>query len=92
MVLSGLKEVELIVRGYRLATAEILFHPREHASILQTHIWQKLDLAPKFPVLKKFLGEWEMEQEIKIHSVKVCHAEMITPAEFRLLGGTITIH
>jgi uncharacterized protein Usg len=40
---------------YRLATAEILYHLPDHPSILQSFIWQELDIAPEFPGLHKFL-------------------------------------
>ena len=43
------------VAGYRLATAEIIYHLPDHPSLLQTFIWQHLDLAPDYPELRKFL-------------------------------------
>ena len=86
------REMELMLRDYRLTTAEILYRFPDYPTLLQTYVWQELDLAPKFPTLKKFLGFWERELDGKIHSVKVAHADLITPAEFRLLGGSITIH
>ena len=43
------------LRGYRLTTADILYWRPDHPSLLQSFIWQELDLAPKFPVLSKFL-------------------------------------
>ena len=35
------------LRDYRLTTAEILYHLPDHPAVLQTYIWQELDLAPK---------------------------------------------
>ena len=85
-------ELELMLRDYRLTTAEILYHFPDHPVLLQSFVWQELDLAPKFPTLKKFLAFWERELDGKIHSVKVMHADLITPAEFRVLGAPIRIH
>ena len=86
------RELELMLRDYRLTTAEILYHFPDHPALLQTYVWQELDLAPKFPTLKKFLAFWECELDGKLHSVKVMHAEIITPREFKLVNAPIVIH
>ncbi len=86
------RELELMLRDYRLTTAEILYHFPDHPALLQSYVWQEFDLAPKFPSLKKFLGFWERELDGKIHSVKVMHAELIHPPEFRQVHGSIKIH
>ena len=39
----------LQMRDYRLTTAEILYHMPDHPAVLQSYVWQSLDLAPKFP-------------------------------------------
>ena len=85
-------DFELMLRDYRLTTAEILYHFPDHPVLLQSYVWQELDLAPKFPTLKKFLTFWERELDGKIHSVKVMHAAMITPQEFRLVNSPLQIH
>lgn len=86
------RDLALRLRDYRLTTAEILYHFPDHPALLQSYIWQELDLAPKFPVLGKFLDFWNREIDGKIHSVKVMHAELINPAEFRLVTGPIVLH
>lgn len=86
------REMELMLRDYRLTTAEILYHFPDHPVLLQSYIWQEFDLAPKFPSLKKFLGFWERELDGKLHSVKVMHSELIAPAEFKLVNAPIRIH
>lgn len=85
-------ELGLMLRDYRLTTAEILYHFPDHPVLLQTYVWQALDLAPKFPTLTKFIDFWNRELDGKIHSVKVMHAEFITPHEFKLVHGSIRIH
>lgn len=73
----------LQMRDYRLTTAEILYHLPDHPSVLQSYIWQELDLAPKFPVLRKFLDFWSRNLDGKLHSVRVGSAALITPSEWR---------
>lgn len=73
----------LQLRDYRLTTAEILYHLPDHPSVLQSYIWQELDLAPKFPVLHKFLDFWAHNLDGKLHSVRVGSTALISPAEWR---------
>ncbi len=77
---------------YRLTTAEILYRLPDHPSVLQSYLWQDLDLAPRFPVLRKFLEFWEREIEGKLFQVRVAHAELIKPAEFRANAHLLTLH
>lgn len=85
-------ELRLMLQDYRLTTAEILYHLPDHPSLLQSYIWQELDLAPQFPVLHKFLGFWEKEIEGKLHSVKIASAKLVTPATFVICKGELNIH
>lgn len=86
------RDLELMLRDYRLTTAEILYHFPDHPALLQSYVWQEFDLAPKFPSLKKFLDFWDRELDGKVHSVKVMHAAIITAQEFKARHGEIRIH
>lgn len=81
-----------MLNDYRLTTAEILYHLPDHPVLLQSYIWQDLDIAPKFPVLGKFLAFWEKELEGKLHSVKVASCELIRPAGLVYCKGELKIH
>lgn len=82
-----MRDFERQLADYRLTTAEILYHLPDHPVLLQSFIWQELDIAPKFPVLVKFLRYWEKEIEGPLHSVKVASQGLIKPAEFRVVDG-----
>jgi Usg protein, probable subunit of phosphoribosylanthranilate isomerase len=69
--------------GYRLTTAEILYHMPDHPGLLQSYIWQDLDMAPRFPVLNKFLHFWQGNIEGRLHSVRVAARGLISGAELR---------
>lgn len=90
--MSEHREIKLMMKDYRLTTAEILYHLPDHPALLQSFIWQQFDLAPKFPVLSKFLDFWNREIDGKIHSVQVAHAELILPPEFKFVAGSTLIH
>jgi len=77
----------LQLRGYRLATAEILYRLPDHPGLLQTYVWQDYDIAPRYPVLKRFLDFWTREIEGPLHSVRVAGKELISAAEMRV--GTL---
>ena len=63
-------------RDYRLTTAEILYRLPDHPALLQSYIWQELDIAPQYPVLTKFLDLWRREIEGTLHSVRVASAPL----------------
>ncbi|MEO1135509.1 MAG: hypothetical protein AAFW68_02725 [Pseudomonadota bacterium] len=72
--------------GYQLATAEILYHLPDHPGVLQSFVWQDYDIAPKYPVLSKFLDFWTRELEGPIHSVQLAGRKIIGAAEL----GTVS--
>jgi uncharacterized protein Usg len=71
------------LRDYRLTTAEIIYHLPDHPDLLQSFIWQKLDLAPDFPELRRFLEFWSHNLEGKLHSVRVGQARYPGRPRFR---------
>tara|TARA_R110000787_G_scaffold137458_26_gene250887 strand:- start:6450 stop:6719 length:270 start_codon:yes stop_codon:yes gene_type:complete len=86
------KSLELQMQGYRLTTAEIIYHLPDYPRLLQSYIWQELDLAPQYPILKKFLDFWEDNLDGRLHSVKLASREVVRPSEFRLANVELTMH
>jgi len=80
-------QLGLQLRGYRLATAEILYRLPDHPGILQTFVWQDYDIAPRYPVLSRFLEFWTREIDGPLHSVRVAGRRIISAAEMR--AGTL---
>jgi len=80
------------IEGYGLTTARILYRIPDHQSFLQTYIWQEYDVAPRFPVLLKFLDFWKRELDGPLFSVTVTHSRLIKPAEFRLRDNELVLH
>ena len=78
--------------GYRLTTAEILYHLPDHPRLLQSFVWQELDIAPRFPVLRRFLDFWRRSLDGRLHSVEVASQTLIRPAEFRHAKAQFTLH
>jgi uncharacterized protein Usg len=78
--------------GYGLTTAHILYRLPDHPSMLQTFVWQEYDLAPEFPELARFLDFWRREIEGPLHSVKVAHRHVISPAEIRLASAEFALN
>ena len=80
------------LQDYRLTTAEILYHLPDHPSVLQTYIWQDLDIAPRYPVLHKFLDFWKREIEGDLHSVRVASARLVKPATIAHADAVLRLH
>jgi len=74
-------EFEKQLHNYRLTTAQILYFMPDHPLLIQTYIWQELDLQPDFPTLKKFLDFWEHNLDGRLHSVTIASVKLIQPAE-----------
>jgi uncharacterized protein Usg len=74
------------LEGFGLTTANILYRMPDHPGILQSFIWQRYDLHPHFPELRKFLDFWSRELDGLPHSVTVAHAHLIKPAEFKAIS------
>lgn len=90
--MGGMSDLGKMLHDYRLTTAEILYHMPDHPWLLQSYVWQELDIAPKFPVLNKFLTFWENTLEGKLHSVKVASTTLVMPATFVYCKGELNVH
>ncbi len=84
--------LERQLNGYRLTTAEILYHLPDHPAVLQSFVWQDLDIAPKFPVLHRFLDFWSTQIEGKLHSVRVGAISIVSPGEWRHVDHVMQMH
>lgn len=80
------------LKDYRITTAEILYWMPDHKHVLQSFLWQNLDLAPRFPALAKFLDFWDRNLDGRLHKVTVANAQLIKPAEFRIASGLYQLH
>ncbi len=84
--------LSLQLKDYRLTTAEILYRLPDHPALLQTYVWQDLDLAPSFPTLRRFLEFWMREIEGQLHSIRVASGGPIRPASIRHGAQILTLH
>lgn len=80
------------LNDYRITTAEILYWLPDHRHVLQSFVWQNLDVAPRFPALTRFLDFWQRNLDGKLHRVRIANANLIKPAEFRFSSGLYTLH
>ena len=80
------------LRDYRLTTAEILYHLPDHPGLLQTYVWQQLDLAPRFPELRRFLDFWSREIEGRLHSIRVASGAHLNPGKLAHTDHLLTLH
>ena len=87
-----MKEMALRLQGYELTTAEILYHLPDHPHVLQTFLWQHLDIAPEYPVLHRFLEFWVRNIDGKLHSVKVAHSRLLQTNGVRYAQVSLQLH
>lgn len=82
----------LRVEKYRLTTAEILYHMPDYPAVLQSYIWQEMDIQPDFPILNKFLTFWQDELDGPLHSVRVASKGILTPVDLRYFNCSFSLH
>jgi len=87
-----MSQLALQLNDYRLTTANILYHLPDHPALLQSYLWQDYDLAPDFPVLRRFLDFWRRSLDGRLHSVEVASQQLIRPAAFRHAKAQFTLH
>jgi uncharacterized protein Usg len=80
------------LRGSVMVTAEVLYYIPDHPRLLQTFMWQTMDVAPRFPRVSQFLDFWRREIEAVIHSVRVAHGEPLDIPDWRNAQGVITMN
>lgn len=83
-------ELKLRLEGWSLATAEVLYYMPDHPTLLQSFVWQTLDLAPCYPRIHKFLDFWRREIDAVIHSVRLASGETLAPA--KISSSSIILH
>jgi len=92
MRIHSTPDLLLELQGFRLTTAEILYRIPDYPDLIQSYIWQELDISPEFPRLHAFLEYWEKNLEGKLYSVKVAQSEVIGIPEPRFADEEFTLH
>lgn len=88
----SLSDFELRLKGYSLLTAEILYWMPDHHDLLQSFVWQTMDVAPGFPRLHRFLDYWREHIDAPLHSVHITHASLVSPAELTWVQSEYRLH
>jgi uncharacterized protein Usg len=89
---SLMSDLEKMMKGYGLTTAQIFYRLPDHPLLLQSYVWQNYDLAPEFPEMKGFLKFWEEKLDGPLHSVRYVHRKLISASEWRAVKGEIILH
>ena len=89
---ANMSDLKPELRERRLTTAEIIYHLPDHPDLLQSFIWQKLDVDPDFPELRRFLEFWSRNIEGKLHSVRIGQARFAGRPRFRHVRYSLLLH
>lgn len=85
-------EISSQLQGQRLTTAEVLYYLPDHPSLLQSFVWQTMDLAPRYPRIARFLDYWRREIDAAIHSIRVGQADRVRAAEWKSADAFFRLH
>ncbi|MGL4415136.1 usg protein [Roseinatronobacter monicus] len=83
--------VELMLKGYGLTTAEMIYRMPDHIHVLNTFVWQDYDLAPDYPRLFEFIEFWQDSIEGPLHSVRFTHRKQLNAGEWRHVVGEFEV-
>jgi uncharacterized protein Usg len=80
------------IAGFGLTTASILYRLPDFPELLQTFVWQRYDIAPRFPELQRFIDFWEREIEGALHSVTVAHHRLLADRDIRAIAAEFSLN
>ncbi len=89
---TPVSDVELMLRGYGLTTAQFFYRMPDYRHVLNVFVWQDYDLAPDYPRLFEFIEFWQREIEGPLHSVQFTHRKLISPGHWRQVTGEFKYH
>lgn len=92
MLHSGTRPSVNDLYRYRLTTAEILYRLPDYPKLLQSYLWQEMDITPDFPRLTKFLDYWERNLDGRLHTVRIANAELVRPQEIAYAAHDFAYH
>lgn len=78
--------------GRRLTTAEVLYYMPDHPALIQSFVWQTLDLAPRYPRIARFLDYWRREIDAAIHSVRIGQVDVVRAGEWTRADALFRLH
>jgi uncharacterized protein Usg len=81
--IAQMTDLERMMKGYGLTTAQLYYGFPDHPEVLNTFIWQEYDLAPDYPILFKFIEFWQREIDGPLRGVEFTHRKMVAPGEWR---------
>jgi uncharacterized protein Usg len=87
-----MRNITTTIASYQLTTAEILYRMPDFPHLLQTYLWQNLDLAPEFPILHKFLDFWQRQLDGKVYSVRIGSVSIVDRRELRHAQAEFRLH
>jgi uncharacterized protein Usg len=82
------------LEGYGLTSAKIFYTKPDAPWLINPNwlFWQDYDLCPHFPGLFQLLNNWQKKLDGKPVIVRVAHANLIKPAEIRMVGSEFRLH
>lgn len=87
-----LTETQMMLKGYGLTTAELIYRMPDYRNVLNSFVWQEYDLAPEYPRLYKFIEFWRAKIEGPLHTVRFTHRKLISPGEWRNVVGEFSVN
>lgn len=80
-----------ILKGYGLATVEIVYFLPDYQNLIQSFIWQTLDKSPDFNRIHKFIHYWNNHIEANIKEIYLSYDDQIKKSNFQYINSEFKI-
>lgn len=87
-----MSDFERQLRDYRLTTVDLTYRMPDHPDLLQSFLWQCLDVPPSFPAVERFLAFWRHSIEARLHCVRIVYAAPLTDGRWSRVEELRTLH
>jgi uncharacterized protein Usg len=87
-----MRDFERQLHDFRLTTIDVTYHLPDHPELLQSFLWQCLDLPPRFPTVERFLDHWRRVVEGRLHSVRIAYSLPLIDGRWRHVEEVRTLH
>lgn len=85
-------DFQVQLEGQRLTTTEVLYYLPDHPVLIQSFVWQTMDIAPRYPRVARFLDYWRREIDAAIHSVRIGNVDAVRAAEWSRTDVVFWLH
>jgi len=84
--------MDVLLRGYSLVTLHVTYYLPDYSHLVNSFLWQTLDLRPDYPRIELFLDFWRREIDAVIKDILISDSEDFDSAKFNHIETVFRLH